>query len=428
MPNARVQTEKCSRTVLKPFLDEPLFLYDGLSVSRPGSQISLGTGPQEVRSMRLNQGIAATLAFLCALAMGNAAANADGYQFIELYDFRPPAGFNTFGFRNAYGGQVAGSGSSPSTGNNDHALLWSGPPESVVDLNPNGFGVSETHATNGSQQVGYAGSDAALWSDTAASFVNLNPAGFSSSAAWGINGNYQAGDGTISGQQVALQWNGTAASAINLGSGPTGFSAAIAYATDGSQQVGDGLGTATSNNNHALLWSSTAASVVDLNPDGYGQSDAYGVSGNQQAGYGFIGGAPHALLWYGSAGSFVDLNPAGFTSSVAWDTDGSAQVGTGGNANGSFALLWTGSAATAINLGALLPSNFSQSQAFSIDSQGDVFGVADNSNNGEDSAIEWEYVPEPGSLGLLGFGGLGLLARPRCRRCRHIRGFNQAKG
>jgi hypothetical protein len=35
---------------------------------------------------------------------------------------------------------------------------------------------------------------------------------------------------------------------------------------------------------HALLWSGTAGSVVDLNPSGYGVSIAWGVSGSSQVG------------------------------------------------------------------------------------------------------------------------------------------------
>jgi len=60
--------------------------------------------------------------------------------------------------------------------------------------------------------------------------------------------------------------------------------------------------------------------VVDLNPAGFVYSGAYGFSGSQQVGAGtgpVTGNQLHALLWSGSASSAVDLNPADFTGSAA---------------------------------------------------------------------------------------------------------------
>jgi probable HAF family extracellular repeat protein len=88
--------------------------------------------------------------------------------------------------------------------------------------------------------------------------------------------------------------------------------------------------------------------VVDLNPSGFAVSQALGVSGGQQVGSGspVAGGSTHALLWTGSAASVVDLHsflPAGFTDSVAIgiDSDGNI-VGWAGPASGGqiHAFLW----------------------------------------------------------------------------------------
>jgi hypothetical protein len=51
--------------------------------------------------------------------------------------------------------------------------------------------------------------------------------------------------------------------------------------------------------------------AIDLHPSGFTSSEALGVSGGQQVGFGesVEGGGPHALLWTGSAGSVVDLHP-----------------------------------------------------------------------------------------------------------------------
>ena len=54
--------------------------------------------------------------------------------------------------------------------------------------------------------------------------------------------------------------------------------------------------------------------AIDLNPSGFLNSHALGVSGGQQVGDGFglATGGTHALLWSGSAASVIDLNPSGF--------------------------------------------------------------------------------------------------------------------
>ena len=86
----------------------------------------------------------------------------------------------------------------------------------------------------------------------------------------------------------------------------------MARDTNGTQQVG--FGGFSNGYRHALLWSGTAASAIDLTPIGYDISDAMAISGNQQVGYGWgpaagPGNYEHALLWSGTAASAVDLPP-----------------------------------------------------------------------------------------------------------------------
>jgi hypothetical protein len=81
-----------------------------------------------------------------------------------------------------------------------------------------------------------------------------------------------------------------------------------ALSINGHQQVGRGTAlTQSINEDHALLWSGTAVSVVDLTPKGFDEAIADGISGNQQVGVG-VGSATHynhhALLWTGSADSW----------------------------------------------------------------------------------------------------------------------------
>jgi len=59
--------------------------------------------------------------------------------------------------------------------------------------------------------------------------------------------------------------------------------------------------------------------AIDLTPSGFDNSFAYGISGTQQVGGGSgsaTGGNQHALLWSGSAASFVDLNPSGLNINI----------------------------------------------------------------------------------------------------------------
>ncbi|MGA2440863.1 MAG: PEP-CTERM sorting domain-containing protein [Tepidisphaeraceae bacterium] len=338
------------------------------------------------------------------------------------------------------GDQTVGSGFNEA-GSYNHALLWTA--TGVVDLNPTNLGVSYSiaSATEGNQQVGYGvgtGNNyhALLWTGTSASVVDLNPTnlGFVSSLAYGTNDSQQVGCGATSGNPnnpVALLWNGTAASAVNLN--PTnlsGFTESGAYATNGTQQVGYAYGPGKED---AMLWNGTAASAVDLNPTKLGitNSFAYGTSGTQQVGAGWgyneftgesFGGA---MLWTGTAASAVDLNPtnlSGIDDSEALATNGTQQVGFGYNDynvwGGSCALLWSGTAASVVDLQTLLPSTgtWTSSSADLIDSSGNVYGWASGTfdNVTGTFAVEWS-VPEPATASMLLIAGAGILMRRRRR-------------
>jgi hypothetical protein len=59
-----------------------------------------------------------------------------------------------------------------------------------------------------------------------------------------------------------------------------------------------------------MLWTGTSASHVDLHPGiGYDNSYAAAAGGGKQVGWGHLkGGFTHALLWSGTADSIVDLH------------------------------------------------------------------------------------------------------------------------
>lgn len=156
-------------------------------------------------------------------------------------------------------------------------------------------------------------SGATLWTSPSQR-INLNPGpgvssnyplGYQTSTAYAIYGNQEVGMGisNVDGQQHALLWTGTAASVVDLSAGPAGIG--YATATDGAQQVGVVSGAIGGD---AALWSGTAASFVNLNPSGYDQSYALGVYGGLQVGYGNPHGSTfNALLWRGTASSVTVL-------------------------------------------------------------------------------------------------------------------------
>jgi hypothetical protein len=58
-----------------------------------------------------------------------------------------------------------------------------------------------------------------------------------------------------------------------------------------------------------------------------------------------------------------------------------------------------------VDLQQFLPAGWTSSQAFTIDANGNVFGIASDASN-QPHAVEWENVPEPTSLSLIGLGAL----------------------
>jgi hypothetical protein len=350
-------------------------------------------------------------------------ANAQQYSPTDLYTLERTT-FDIFGgfdIESASGGQVAGAQADIGPVFWE-ALLWSGPSGAAASLSPGGGGIfSRVNATDGVQQVGYTygvlgnNNHAVIWNGTASPTIDLHPTkllGVHSSEAFGMGGGQQVGfastNDTAPGGH-AVVWQGTADSVVDLHpTNLTSFSESFAYGTDGVRQVGMagsersiyGLG-----NTHAILWSGTADSAIDLHPlSGFDTSKAVAINGMQQVGSASgpdTGGGEHAMLWLGSAASAVDLNPtllAYIDSSTAQGTNGTVQVGWGVNASDlNTALLWRGTSDSAIDLGALLPANLINSRAFSVDADGTVWGVAVEAG-GAIHAVEWTLVPEPATV------------------------------
>jgi hypothetical protein len=394
--------------------------------------------------------VAGTLAgFVIAATVLAARPAQAAYVAVDLYTAAPPVGITqalpSGTSPGAAGGQLVGLGRATS---NDslRALLWtsSGQP---IDLTPTqlpNVAGAYAAATDGVRQVGATEGDngrALLWSGTAASVVQLHPtnlSGFLNSFATGIAGARQVGYGekaNTNNNYHALLWLGTAGSAVDLN--PSGYAGSQAFNTDGTRHVGQARGIPFGEE-RAILWTGdTAASAVDLHPAnllsaaGLIHSGAMGVGGGQQVGYGDngMGTARHAILWSGTAASAVDLNPTnlpGLNGSSGFATNGIRQVGTAyntANPQSTHAVLWSGTAASAIDLHALLPATFqtagARSAALGIDAEGNVFGWAQDAQL-RYHAIEWA-VPEPSAVALLflpawAAGARGLAGRRRRNR------------
>ena len=208
-------------------------------------------------------------------------------------------------------------------------------------------GVNNGQQVGESQNLSYfiGSSHATLWSSGTSAAVDLHPGNplYPYSYAMGIKGGEQVGNETLYGLLStsdwgpqyaghAVRWAGSAASAVDLH--PAGFDASRALATNGIQQGGWGYIIA-SLSQHALLWNGDAANFVDLHPAGYTFSAVRAMNATTQAGDGWVGtpfalgSVRHALAWSGTANSVIDLNqylPAGYTQAVATGIDGTGNI------------------------------------------------------------------------------------------------------
>lgn len=238
---------------------------------------------------------------------------------------------------------------------------------------------------------------------------------------FGGSGNLEVGTGQVGSYQGAtsslgplhaVTWSGSGSSEVDLN--PAGASASIAYGASGGIQVGIanfGQG------DHAGYWRSTAASWTDLSlPSSFSNASwAYAVSGNEVAGYAGYYGAGHATLWSitNNGFNYVDLNPgfAGAGSSVAFGVGGGQQVGNvdlGVGGGEGAAALWSGTASSFVNLA---PAGSTESTAYATDGTQQV-GVAAIGNQDvaglwSGSAASWINLNPTGSLSSTAYGEFG---------------------
>ncbi|MCG3125366.1 MAG: hypothetical protein CHACPFDD_00184 [Phycisphaerae bacterium] len=235
------------------------------------------------------------------------------------------------------------------------AGYWTAPTMSFIEsVHSSGAEFDSLYATDGERMVGTLtyeytegnyDSQAHLWTPPNG-VTSLHFAPATDTSATAIDGNFQYGNYYVQyGSSHAVMWTGSAVSHVDIH--PAGYSSSSVSGAGDNQAVG----TATSGNSHAVLWTNGGAALVDLHPIGAASSSAAAAHGGMQAG--IVDG--RAALWIGSAESHFDLGaivPDGFTASGAEDfeiaPDGSVTVvGYGFNTytNRYEALVWRSSTA-----------------------------------------------------------------------------------
>ena len=218
---------------------------------------------------------------------------------------------------------------------------------------------------------------------TTYTFVDLGPAPNGHSAyAYGANKTHQAGAyayTTIScGKDCsstlyhALAWSGSGSTPVDINPPIINFAESWVYGGSGNLLVGTGL---TDNGGylgypHAMIWHGSTFTWKDINPAGDSFSDAYATNGSSIVG----DGNGHALLWLlTNLSNPTDLHPGpAYSSSVAYGINGTRQVGsalTNSTTPARHAILWNGTAASAIDL---TPAGSPGADGYGIDSSHEV--------------------------------------------------------
>jgi hypothetical protein len=255
-----------------------------------------------------------------------------------------------------------------------------------------------------------------LWTIGSPTAIDLHPSGWAYSGASGTSlgnqvGNAWSADGSAS---HAIVWSGSAASAIDIT--PPGYNAGVS-AISGTD-VGGAMVSLSNPYGYgvAALWHGFNNAPINMSPapgDPTVGSGIFCLSGNQQGGYVYYSSTnlQHAVIWSGTPGSMVDLNPdASIVNSYVQGTNGTQQCGTAqingyahqqcGTAqiNGyAHAAVWSGSASSFVDLQTFLPSNVLYSNAYAIDADGNICGYATFTDPVTGyyagHAVMWKYTP-----------------------------------
>jgi hypothetical protein len=281
-------------------------------------------------------------------------------------------------------------------GETTHAVLWTGTPESIIDLHPSGYALSSAIGQSGNTIVGKImpkGTSiyrlqAATWDATTYKVTNCHPDGYDNSMMNGISDNVIVGSASPTGSTSfdnlhAVIWNGISRKVRDIH--PEGYVSSNAFGVLGDIIVG--YATPKDSSAHAALWHNSTGQFTDLHPAKYYESRIQGTTSAMQFGH----ADNHAMVWYGSASSAVDIHPSGYKASHIYSAAGNIQVGEAmasltpspiSYAPISHAMLWQGNAESAIDLHNTtlslkqsgVPLKIVSSSAYSVDSNGNIAG------------------------------------------------------
>lgn len=172
--------------------------------------------------------------------------------------------------------------------------------------------------------------------------VYLDPGVGDGSSALAVNGGHQGGD--VAGH--AAIWSGSAASWIDLQ--PEGVQFSYVTGISGNQQMGTVLTDGSLY--RAGLWNGSAATYIDLTPDSLSEADGTDTDGFQQVGWGKQGLTRQACLWSGTKASYVPLDAPGGGDTWAYAVHDGKQVGTAMIGSQEVACMWSSTTASFLNL------------------------------------------------------------------------------
>jgi hypothetical protein len=261
--------------------------------------------------------------------------------------------------------------------------LWA---QYTVQILPTPTGVGQVQDAGGGQIVGHSFAGPALWNAPDYTFVSLNSPKYTFEEVWGVGGGKQVGYG-VTDAAHALMWSGSAGSVVDLH--PESFAGSLAHGTDGISQVGSGVILEGSTDPLALLWRGTAESAVVLHPNGFELSVAEGVWGDIQVGAAVNGpgGVGGPVMWHGTAESMQFLPiPKGHSPGGARAIKGDQIVGSS-TGERVHALLW---GTDGKSLTDLTPKGWG---ALAIDTNGSQ-QVGYGATTGDERALAWSGTAE----------------------------------
>lgn len=326
----------------------------------------------------------------------------------EVFDIHPAWAANGSQANGISQGRIGGAANTPTvlpdgrTFNLDHPVVWDATSFAYTDITPGGSVGGGIYDVEGDLLAGWfwhtwqcwgggqywtcAWQSAAFWTAPALTFAEaLHNSGPEFDYVYGTDGVRLVGTLAYEYQDGFYDYQAQLWTADNHVTNLhfAGATDSSAVAIDGVHQYGWYLGGPSPS--HAVMWTGSAASHVDLHPPGYSGSLISGAGDDQAVGT----AGTHAGLWAAGGAAFVDLHPPAATSSAAVAAHQGVQAGSAGGA----AALWTGAPETYFNLGAFVPPGFLSSTAtdFEVGADGSftVVGYGYNGATQRNEALVW---------------------------------------